>query len=51
MARDIFGNKIRSKDERNARKMATEADIRWEYVKMFLWIFAGISYMYYLFRS
>jgi len=50
MARDIFGNKVTRKEDRYTRRVATEADVRWEYVKMILWIIAGSAYLYFIFR-
>ena len=33
------------------KRIAKESDIRWEYVKMTLWIIAGITYLYFTFRG
>ncbi len=34
-----------------SKRLAKESDIRWEYVKMTLWIIAGITYLYFTFRG
>ena len=48
MARTIFGtNKIVRIDKRSGSKY-TESDIRWEKIKIVLWIILGALYMYYI---
>tara|TARA_Y100001937_G_scaffold86363_1_gene116834 strand:- start:337 stop:468 length:132 start_codon:yes stop_codon:yes gene_type:complete len=39
-------------DKVEKRKRAVkESDLRWEYVKMALWVIAGITYLYFTFRG
>jgi hypothetical protein len=33
------------------KRIAKESDIRWEYVKMTLWIIVGVTYLYFTFRG
>ena len=33
------------------KRVATESDIRWEYIKMFVWILLGSVYLYFVFRG
>ena len=49
MARDIFGNRKITRDDRmTGRHIATNADIRWEYVKIACFLILGSLYFYYI---
>ena len=50
MARDIFGNKKITREDRYTRKSTKYAssDIRWEKFKIVLWILLGVLYTYYI---
>ena len=48
MARDVFGNKKITKEDMYTKKLVTDADVRMEYYKGFLWIVAGYSYFHFV---
>ena len=50
MARDIFGNKKITREDRYTRKSTkyTSSDIRWEKFKIFIWIILGVLYTYFI---
>ena len=50
MARDIFGNKIVTREDRYTAKSTkySNSDIRWEQFKMVVWILLGGLYAYFL---
>ena len=47
MARNWIGNKKVTKDDMYTKVRVTEADVRWEYVKLLCWL--GLGYGYYHF--
>jgi hypothetical protein len=50
MARDIFGNRKVTREDRYTRKSTkyTSSDIRWEKFKIVIWIVLGSLYMYFM---
>ena len=48
MARNIFGNKKIVKIDKHSRSKYTESDIRWEKIKMVLWVFFGYLYFHFI---
>jgi len=48
MARTFYGAKKSVKIDKHSRSKYSESDIRWEKIKMVLWIILGIAYMYYI---
>jgi hypothetical protein len=50
MARDIFGNRKVTREDRYTRKSTkyTSSDIRWEQFKIVIWIVLGSLYMYFM---
>ena len=48
MSRDIFGNKKIVKIDKHSRSKYTESDIRWEKIKMVLWVFFGYLYFHFI---
>jgi hypothetical protein len=50
MARDIFGNRKVTREDRYTRKSTkyTNSDIRWEQFKIVIWIVLGSLYMYFM---
>ena len=52
ISNDIDGLVMNAWDKVEKRKrIAKESDIRWEYVKMTLWIIVGVTYLYFTFRG
>jgi hypothetical protein len=50
MARDIFGNKKGTKEDRytRSRNTFTKVDERWIYFKMFIYLFLGYCYFHFV---
>ena len=50
MARDIFGNRKITKEDRYTRKSTkyTNSEIRWEQLKIVIWLVLGGVYAYFL---
>ena len=48
MARDVFGNKRLTKEDMYTKKMVTDADVRVEYYKGFLWLTLGYGYFHFV---
>ena len=48
MARNIFGYKKVSITGKQSSAKYTESDIRWEKIKMVIWIVLGALYTYYI---
>ncbi len=48
MSRDVFGNKKITKEDMYTKKLITDADVRVEYYKGFIWFVAGYSYFHFV---
>ncbi len=48
MARDIFGNRRVTKQDLYTKKRVTYADVRGEYVKMFIYLLLGYIYFHFI---
>ena len=47
MARNIFGYKKASNTGKHSSAKYTDSDIRWEKIKIIIWLLLGGLYMYY----
>jgi len=48
MARNWLGNKKVTKDDMYTKVRVTEADVRWEYVKLLCWLGLGYGYFHFV---
>ena len=48
MSRTFFGTKRIVKIDKHTKSKYTESDIRWEKIKMVLWLFFGYLYFHFI---
>lgn len=48
MARNWYGARRIGKEDMYTKKVYTYSDIRWEYIKGFLWLLLGAAYFWFI---
>jgi hypothetical protein len=48
MARNWLGNRKITKEDMYTKSRVTDADVRWEYIKMVIWLALGYGYFHFV---